>query len=115
MAGRPSEVVVGPYRFRLVFDAEAVDAENDDPKVTLFGTVLERSGMILVRDDVPERSIRETLLHELLHACYIVTGNPLHYRTPTGVDGEELAVASLSPTLLQTLRANPDVASYLFS
>lgn len=112
---RPAYVVVGAITYRIDYSLEAIAherAEHGDEN--LLGVCSPR-GVIVCDGSLPDDLLRETLLHEILHACYFGVGSPLHYRTPAGADGEEIAVASLSPSLLDVLRSNPAVASFLLS
>lgn len=56
-----------------------------------------------VRNGQGPHQERDTLLHELLHACGLAIGHEL----------EEHQVASVTPILLDVLRQNPDVVAYL--
>lgn len=53
--------------------------------------------------------MRDTVLHEALHACLFATGLNL------GDGEEERLVAALSPVLLAALRDNPALVAYLRS
>jgi hypothetical protein len=50
---------------------------------------------------------RETLLHEVLHACFFATSVPLDEEC------EEQFVAVVAPRLLGALRGNPAIVRYL--
>lgn len=61
---------------------------------------------ILVRERLKKSIARETLLHELLHAC---TYPSLNDKTLTDED----FVTAVSPALLQVLQDNPELVEYL--
>jgi len=60
-----------------------------------------------------EASLRETLLHEITHAVWVIVG--LNHFPHAGSDDEveESVITRQSPTLLQTLQDNPHVVAYL--
>lgn len=64
---------------------------------------------ILIRKPVRSSIAKETLLHELLHAC--------NYPTFVGKENvsEEDIVNATAPVLLQVLRDNPELIEYLRS
>ena len=62
---------------------------------------------IEVRTDYPLVTIKETLLHEVLHQCLFVAGKDL----PTEI--EEPIVRAMSMVLFGVLRDNPEFVQYL--
>jgi hypothetical protein len=68
-----------------------------------FGKAIVSEQRLMLRDGMAGQQERDTLLHELLHACGQVVGHEL----------EEHEVAALTPVLLGVLRSNPDVVTYL--
>ncbi len=61
---------------------------------------------ILVRKQIRKSVARETLLHEILHAC---TYPSFLSKTMTDED----FVEAVSPVLLQVIQDNPDLLAYL--
>lgn len=112
----PTSIMVGAYRWTIVSgDPTATKKMRKKGKgdEELFGTTTLKTATITIAHDLDAIIERETLLHEVLHACYAVAGNPHHLLTGKGMDHEEVAVATLSPTLFGVLRANPALVSYL--
>jgi hypothetical protein len=59
--------------------------------------------------------LREILLHEVLHACYYVSGISVNDDPRVVPDIEEFTVARVSPVLLEILRDNPALSKFLES
>lgn len=97
---RPTRVKVGPFTWRISQDDPA-DAET-------MGETALRELVIRIDGSLCEDVWRETLLHELLHACHLVCG--LGAETNTNA---ETVVTMTSPVLLDLLRSNPRVRAYL--
>lgn len=118
IAGHPVRVVrVRPGR--PVYDGEETDKSRDpDTGRTTdeyaLGVCQFYENRIAVSTGQAVSQERDTLLHEVLHA--LVRANRLH-RAPFGPlgnhDKEELAVALLATSLLDTLRRNPSLAAFL--
>lgn len=95
----PRTVRVGPYRYRIM------DRHGSDQ----LGECETDKLLIHVAVGQPLDSERDTLLHELLHACIAHSG--LDRRLSDDV--EEDVVRSLSPILLDTLLRNRALVRYL--
>lgn len=100
MTARPTRVKVGPFTWRIIQEDPA------DPET--MGETALRELVIRIDGTVTEDIWRETLLHELLHACHLVAGIDADAAT-TG----EGVVTAVSPLLLDLLRTNPRVRAYL--
>lgn len=113
MTGPPMAVQVGPVLWDVVLvpdsDLERFRATDEN----LLGLADPRTATISLASDAAPDVMRETLLHEILHAVYFGTGSPLHRAHRGGAEAEEVAVSSLSPTLLDVLQRNPLVVHYL--
>jgi len=112
VARRPKQVVVGPWTYNIEFmsDKEWLDAgENPD----WGGVSAHQETRIRLRmtPTVSEDTLRETLLHEVLHCVWAAT--QLNHFRPRKRDYEEQIVAMMSPTLLRVLSDNPAVLAYL--
>jgi hypothetical protein len=88
----PLDVKIGPYQ--IVIDQHEGYWNKDDIRV--YGEFDERASTINIDVDASPEIIRETLLHEILHA---ILG--MYERD------DEALVRLLSPMLLQVLRDNP--------
>lgn len=60
--------------------------------------------------DLGADQIRDTLLHEVLHACRMMLNLELEDDT-----AEENAIRALSPVLLDVLRSNADFVQFLLT
>jgi hypothetical protein len=107
----PRHVTVGPYRYQLVVSAAEIARANRVDAELRLGMTDHRHLRILVCDDAADLIVKETTLHEVLHACFAASG----LSTPAGGDEEERVVAALSPVLFGALRANEGLVSWLTS
>lgn len=120
---RPSSVHVGPQVLTIGYITEKKWRKRGyDP--SKMGHMWWPGGEILIRcqtdgTDLAEDNLRETLFHEILHACNEVNG----LNSVGGAEAipeefealEEMIVAMTSPVLLMVLRDNPDVLAYLLA
>lgn len=108
----PKSVRVGPLRWRITtslgdFHAFA-EAEND---TTAVGFCNLESLTIALKPNLPDSLLRETLMHELLHAIIQTQGGI--FDTAKTEELEEATVSAISPMLLSVLRANEDVLEFV--
>ena len=90
------ELSIGPHTWRVVSDPELdrlLIASGH------LGETVSEQLVIRVRSDLPESVWLETLLHEVLHACWSLSSLP-----ETMGDREEEVIRALSPLLAQTVR-----------
>ena len=94
----PSNVKVGYFDYDIKEDSNLIEA--------LGQTKLDKL-TIQIDPNYPEQIIKETLLHECLHAVlrgtYIVSD-----------ETEEKLVSIMSPALMLLVKDNPDLKKYLF-
>lgn len=101
------KVQIGSLTYQ-VMDAEvALSPEGDE----VFGSTHHGPGEIHIARTIHGEEIsptvrQDTLMHEILHACYFAAGSPLD-------DQEELAVTTLSLRLLEALQGNPELVARL--
>lgn len=98
----PTRVKVGPYGYRVTLIPPGGDT---------LGLCHLDSLTIQVQENQPLDIERDTVLHEVLHACLALTGHNL----VLGADAEEALIRALSPILLHTLRRNKRLRRYLLS
>lgn len=94
----PAVIAVGPYAY--IVESRAPDNEDDK------GITDHVAGVITIRPDMGADYTAETMTHELLHCVWNIAG----------IDekvNEEHVVSRLSAHLLDTLRRNPDLVTYL--
>lgn len=97
----PATIKVG-YRDYQVIDWSQAEGTAADA----YGDFDRLSGVIHVRDDMPAAFTAEILLHEVLHAAY-------EMGELTAGDGEERIVSVFAKHLMQIIRDNPDLITYL--
>jgi hypothetical protein len=110
--GLPASVIVGPYRYAISVDHEAMERlihriHRGEAGGGNAGTVNHHKLQITIDGDMAASMIADTLLHEIMHCCYRVSG------LGRGKITEEKAIEHMTPVLLDTLRRNPAVAQYL--
>jgi hypothetical protein len=112
---RPTSVRIGHVEYDLHWvDEQDWMAKYDKGQAGFFWA---DKGGIYIRmhnegDQRIEDSLRETLLHEILHGCWHHT-NMAHHGAVEKEDLEEWVVGTLSYPLIDVLRDNPDVMKYL--
>lgn len=88
----PPYVKIGPYHIRI----EQHEGYWNKDDIRVYGEFDERASIINVDTDASTEVMRETILHEILHAILLMYDR----------DDEGL-VRALSPMLLQVMRDNP--------
>lgn len=102
----PRIVVVGLHRYRVIPDVDGLVGDHAEHR----GSTDAEHLTIAYDARLPLSLSQETVLHELLHACWDQT--PL--RKLDGIEcHEEAVVGSLTPVILRMLRENPGVIGYL--
>lgn len=86
--------------------AVTIDATIDE-----LGTTTPRRTEIKVNPNQSPASMRDTVLHELLHAVCSESG--MSHAMGVSDDDEERMIRILTPMLLQVLRRNPRLHTYL--
>ena len=95
----PRKVVIGPYDYRIVIDADRIPAD-------LYGLCDKGKHVISLHPEQSATRLRSTLIHELLHALCDLTG----------VDddkAEERIVTVLAPAMLAMMQDNPRLLELL--
>jgi hypothetical protein len=106
----PKEVTVGPYTFQIKGDKASMDAAKVKFEcLEAIGFTSTHEQCIYIDPDINEDMRSEVLLHEILHAVCEATGINSSFEEKE----EEQFIATVSPTLLDTLRRNETVLSYL--
>lgn len=93
----PKEVKVGPYRFSLEFSPLSVAPGADSGDL---GYCLREEQRIIVEKELGRDVIADTVLHEILHAIWFVSG------IRDSKEDEEDRIARISPLLLSVMRDN---------
>jgi len=95
----PKTVKVGAHVYSIIQKPKSALPEE-------LGTCDFDGLQILLRKRLRKSVAKETLLHELLHAC---TYPSLNEKTVTDED----FVTAVAPALLQVLQENPELVAYL--
>lgn len=110
---RPGDVRIGPFTWTLHYDDETlIDAQDTDGQGR-FGMTAPRTHRITVAvASRPEQAIRETVVHEVLHAINVTYSLKVPEHGDPG-EKEEQAVATLATPLLEVLQRNPLLLRWL--
>lgn len=96
----PKSIKIGPYDYKIVIEDEDWLQMNDcygscyDLKKTITVVLLDNPCVI------------DTLLHEIMHACYTVMGI-------REKEGEEATVSKLATAMTMVFRDNPELVELL--
>lgn len=108
----PKTVRIGPLRWSITTSLGSyttfAEAEND---THALGFCSLQALTIALKPGIPESLVRETLMHELLHAIIRTQGGI--YETAKPDELEEATVSAISPLLVSVLRANEDVLEFI--
>ncbi len=108
----PEYVEVGPYVIPVISDHATIAAERHNYDIgRMVGMYTINPNRILIDPSLDPYRMREVLLHELRHAVWAYASMP-------GDDEDEQltqeqVITRETPILLDTLRRNPDVVSFL--
>jgi hypothetical protein len=102
----PPHVDVGGHRFRIDASDETADLLHDEDA---NGDSRPDRSLIRLDPRRPQSQVAETLLHELTHCLWSLTGLPAHEVN----EHQEMIVTALAPWLLEALRRNPDLVAYV--
>ena len=97
----PSVVVIGPFHWRIRY----ADLGED-----LFGATDNFHLQIIVNPNMPLDQFRETVLHEIFHAC-IYLGND--GSSGKNLESDDAFIEATAPAFLYTLEKNPELVLWL--
>ena len=114
---RPTAIQVGYIPFTVEYLEDKEWTERSDLDAGDGGQCNGAKALISVRlaEEQHEIHVKEILLHETLHACFYASGITINDDLRIVPDIEEHVVARVSLVLMQTLRANPELAAYVMS
>lgn len=101
----PAHILVGPAVFTVSTDEVDLLRAANEMHFDLLGHCDPRRSRITINPEQSSHRMRATLLHECLHAVFEQLG--------LAGDDEEATVARLAPALLDLLRRNPDLVTFL--
>ena len=106
---RPVNVRVGVHTYRLVFDRDAMNAASAEHGDRLLGRC-DTEALVIVADDRQAGSqLAETLVHEVLHACFDLIGAT----EDVSSDVEERLVRRLAPVVAGVVADNPKLVGWV--
>jgi len=105
----PKSVRVGPHRYQIVVSRSAIDAESAKDGERKLGSCDAQHCRIVVEPDQAPSQLRDTVVHELLHACFDLIGG----QEDVSHDVEEKLVRRLAPILVGVLQANPRLVEWV--
>lgn len=106
----PRRIAVGPHVFRVFCDAKSWARMAAYRTIPTWGLTVRETCEIFICPDLSESTRRETLFHELFHACEVPAGFLADGRS----DRHEY-LTGVSPYLFDALRRNPQLHAYLMS
>jgi hypothetical protein len=111
---RPERLVIAGQAYEVRWVTDSTAGLSRHANANNVGHTDSDIGVIAVRahDTTPTQE-RDTLLHEVIHACLELTyldGSPDHFKSK---DASERIVSVLSTHLLDTFRRNDGLVSYL--
>lgn len=114
---RPKEIKVGHCRYQIIWMTEEKWLQTYDSNKT--GLFLGDEMSITIRCGnqgmpIHDDALRETLLHEILHACWL-HANMSGHGVLDKEEVEEWAVGCLTWPLLAVLAENPNLVAYLIN
>ena len=105
----PAKVKVGPHTYTVVVDRSAIDRLSVEGGDRRLGECDAQRLTITVDPDQAPSQLADTLVHELLHACFDLIGAG---EDVTG-DVEERLVRRLAPVVVQVVADNPRLVAWL--
>ncbi len=103
----PATLQIGPYRYAVVCSEEAINKAQVEDKTDLHGRHHPGRQEIALNPEQAPDCMADTLLHEILHACVYLSGVDVK-----GKD-EERMIGGISSVLLDCLRRNPKLVTFL--
>jgi hypothetical protein len=101
---------IGPYDVKILYkDAPMHKARVENDITEAVGFCSPELQQILIAPEQGDDSKADTLLHEILHYIFYITGGSNEF----GNETEEKMIMHIGSTLLDTLRRNPQATKYL--
>lgn len=112
---RPTKVKIGYAWWKILYSKTSWDKYMPGKHKFNCGYSLPLQHVILLNSDLlDEDAQKETLVHELLHSCLMLTDFENQSVFPTDKnDIEEFMILLTSPILLGVLIENPEVVAWL--
>lgn len=104
----PASIKVGPFDYTVL-----TDKTTCEQAVCVYGQTMASRGTILLNPEQAPSQMRDTLLHEILHAAVDAASLSVGESAPINDATEEQIVRALSPWILQAIRDNPRLVAFL--
>lgn len=105
---RPDKIRVGAMLYKISYSKTDMNAISITRNTHLLGNANHHDLQITIDDTINEQVIRDTLMHETIHALWISGG----LEELDGMTQEQI-VNCLTPRFVAVLRANPGLVEYL--
>lgn len=102
-------VKVGPWSIKVVWDKEACEASG------CTAQYMGDTGWVIISDNGANHIIKDSMLHELLHAIWHQTGLKVPYPDTKKNSPGEGIITVVATALLALLRDNPELVEWLRS
>lgn len=99
----PDSVQIGPVRYAVLVEEDLHTFSSEWVKQHLLGNITYKDAEIRLTAESSPEVQRVILLHEVLHGCF----------DQINIEHEEETVQALAFILLDTMRRNPQLISYL--
>ncbi len=118
---RPDSIQIGPHEWTVLWDKNAIVRESRSSGQDKLGQTEEVNMTIMIDPDRPATALRDTFVHEMLHAIHWTVNVDALLNTAMRNGPDDANVAHLEESLtglmctimLDTLRRNPDVVKWL--
>ena len=108
----PTKVKVGSHTYEVIVSQPLCEVADVD-----YGVTYPHRTQILLHPNQSPSVLRDTALHETLHALFDDSGLSDYVNAPAGAtvskEQEELVIRHLTPALLRLLRDNPKLVAFL--
>ncbi len=108
MVDLPSEIVTGPFRYRITLDPVVCKESGVGKALFYAGQTHHNELKVLLAADLPPGEFADTVLHEWLHTIWRTFHLP-----PEDDQKEEAIIKRLSTVLLDGMRRNPQLVAFL--
>lgn len=103
----PEKVTIGPLVYTVTDDSVAFAQMVAEDLTSTWGYIRYGEGRIILNPNQNEAHKRMCLLHELLHGCW--------HMSDRDHSDDEKPILALAAPLVDMLRRNPDLVSYLLA
>lgn len=105
----PGKVRLGPHTYSVIVERAAIDRLSAEGGEKRLGECDSQRCTITIDPDQAPSQLADTLVHELLHACFDLIGAG----EDVSADVEERLVRRLAPVLVGLLHDNPRLVTWL--